>query len=106
MGLFNDYRLDLVVLTIQQTGAGMSVPALIAWTQTKLPFEHRGRGMGAWSTCFFLGQFSSPWFVHQLGVATGSMHGAFICAGGLALAACVVALVAAELGGAKRLSAT
>jgi MFS family permease len=106
MGLFNDYRLDLVVLTIQQTGAGMSVPALIAWTQTKLPFEHRGRGMGAWSTCFFLGQFSSPWFVHQLSVATGSMHGAFICAGGLALAACVVALVAAERGGAKRLSAT
>jgi MFS family permease len=106
MGLLADYRLGLIALTIQQMGAGMSVPALIAWTQTKLPFEHRGRGMGAWSTCFFLGQFSSPWFVHQLGNATGSMHGAFICAGVLGLAGAGVALVAAERGGAKRLSAT
>jgi MFS family permease len=102
MGLLADYRLALIALTIQQVGAGMSVPALIAWTQTKLPFEHRGRGMGAWSTCFFLGQFCSPWFVHQLSTATGSMHGAFICAGIFGVAAAIVSLVAAERGGAKR----
>ena len=106
MGAIADYRFGLVALTIQQAGAGMSVPALIAWTQTKLPFEHRGRGMGAWSTCFFLGQFSSPWIVHQLSNATGSMHGAFICAGLLGLAGAGVALVAAERGGSKRLSTT
>ena len=106
MGVLGDYRLGLMALTIQQIGAGMSVPALIAWTQTKLPFEHRGRGMGAWSTCFFLGQFSSPWFVHQLSTATGSMHGAFLCAGLLGLAGAGLALVAAERGGSKRLSAT
>jgi MFS family permease len=106
MGALGDYRLGLVALTIQQAGAGMCVPALIAWTQTKLPFEHRGRGMGAWSTCFFLGQFCSPWFVHQLSNATGSMHGAFICAGLLGLAGAGVALVAAERGGSKRLSTT
>jgi MFS family permease len=106
MGLLADYRLGLVALTIQQMGAGMSVPSLIAWTQTKLPFEHRGRGMGAWSTCFFLGQFSSPWIVHQLSGATGSMHGAFICAGGLGLAAAAGARIAAERGSAKHLSVT
>jgi MFS family permease len=106
MGLLADYRLGLIALTIQQSGAGMSVPALIAWTQTKLPFEHRGRGMGAWSTCFFLGQFSSPWLVHQLVGATGTMHGAFLCAGLLGLVAAGVAFFAAERGGARRLSAT
>ncbi len=106
MGLLADVRLALIGLIIQQTGAGMSVPALIAWTQTKLPFEHRGRGMGAWSTCFFLGQFSSPWIVHQLSGTTGSMHGAFICAGVLGLVAAGGALLAAERTDTKRLSTT
>ena len=103
MGLLLDYRLDLAALTIQQAGAGMSVPALIAWTQTKLPFEHRGRGMGAWSTCFFLGQFCSPWMVHRLSVATGSMHGAFAAAGALGLLAAGVAVLAGTGAGARRL---
>ncbi len=106
MGVVGDYRLSLTALTIQQAGAGMSVPALIAWTQTKLPFEHRGRGMGAWSTCFFLGQFCSPWFVHQLSNFTGSMHGAFICTGLLGLAGAGVAFVAAQRGGSWRLRPT
>jgi sugar phosphate permease len=66
----------------------MAVPSLIAWTQTKLPFEHRGRGMGVWTACFFFGQFSSPWLVHKLNDATGTMQGAFMAAGliGLVLA--------------------
>ena len=78
----------IAALIIQQTGAGMAVPSLIAWAQTKLPFEHRGRGMGAWTACFFFGQFSSPWLVHKLNDATGTMQGAFMAAGliGLVLA--------------------
>lgn len=78
----------LIALVVQQTGAGMAVPALIAWAQTKLPFEHRGRGMGVWTACFFFGQFSSPWLVHKLNDATGTMKGAFMAAGiaGLVLA--------------------
>ncbi len=106
MGALSDYRPTLAVLTIQQTGAGMAVPALIAWTQTKYPFEHRGRGMGAWSTCFFLGQFASPLIVHQLSTLTGSMHGAFLCAGVGGLAAAAVAFVAADRSRAKHLSTT
>lgn len=60
-------------LCIQQTGAGMAVPMLVAWAQTKFPFEHRGRGMGIWTGAFFFGQFSSPWIVHQLNLASGTM---------------------------------
>lgn len=95
IGLLSDYRLMLAGLTIQQTGAGMAVPALIAWAQATLPFEHRGRGMGAWTTCFFTGQFASPAIVHLLFVASGTMHGAFLWAGlfgiVIAAAACLLA---------------
>jgi MFS family permease len=89
IGLAPDYRWMLAALVVQQTGAGMAVPALIAWAQTRLPFEHRGRGMGIWTGCFFFGQFSSPWFVHRLDVGTGTMQGAFFGMGlfGLACAA-------------------
>jgi MFS family permease len=95
IGVLANYRLMLVALTIQQTGAGMAVPALIAWAQTKLPFEHRGRGMGAWTTCFFMGQFVSPAVVHLLDGATGTMHGAFLCAGVFGMAAATAALLLA-----------
>jgi MFS family permease len=77
-------------LLVQQTGAGIPVASLIAWTQTKLPFEHRGRGMGIWTTCFFFGQFSSPWLVARLEQITGTVQGAFTVAGlaGVAVGAC------------------
>ena len=51
-------------------------------------FEHRGRGMGIWTTCLFFGQFSSPWLVARLEHVTGTVQGAFVVAG---LAGIVVA---------------
>lgn len=89
----------IVGLAIQQTGAGMAVPSLIAWAQTKFPFEHRGRGMGIWTGSFFFGQFISPVLVHQANGATGSMQGAFLSAGVLSLA---VALAALGMGMTRR----
>lgn len=88
MGLAKAVPSLIASLVVQQTGAGMTVSSLIAWTQTKLPFEHRGRGMGIWTTCFFFGQFSSPWLVTRLEHLTGSVQGAFVVAGlaGIALA--------------------
>ncbi|QGP81167.1 MFS transporter [Sphingobium sp. CAP-1] len=89
IGMATSAKWMVAALVVQQTGAGMAVPSLIAWAQTKLPFEHRGRGMGVWTACFFFGQFSSPFLVHKLNDATGTMQGAFTTAGliGLALAA-------------------
>jgi MFS family permease len=88
MGLAQTVPVLVASLVVQQIGAGMTVPSLIAWAQTKLPFEHRGRGMGIWTTCFFLGQFSSPWLVARLEQATGSVQSAFAVAGlaGVAIA--------------------
>ncbi len=80
-------------LVIQQTGAGMAVPGLIAWTQTKLPFKHRGRGMGIWTSCFFFGQFSSPWLVARVEEMVGTVQSAFMVAGAIGLAMALIMLV-------------
>ncbi len=60
LGTANTVPALVASLVVQQTGAGMTVATLIAWAQTKLPFEHRGRGMGIWTSCFFFGQFFEP----------------------------------------------
>ena len=78
-----------LALIVQQTGAGMAVPALIAWAQSKFAFEHRGRGMGVWTSAFFLGQAISPLIVGTVAVRAGTMQGAFLAMGlsGLVVAA-------------------
>jgi sugar phosphate permease len=92
IGMTHSAYTTLPFLFVQQTGAGMSVLALIYWAQGALPLEHRGRGMGVWSSCFFLGQFVSPLFVDTAHRWTGSMHGAFVVLGCAALAGAAVAV--------------
>ncbi len=89
-------------LILQQTGAGMAVPALIAWAQTKFGFEHRGRGMGIWSSAFFLGQAISPIIVGKVAAQGGSMKAAFIAAGLGALVAMVGAFLVGRRGKASK----
>ena len=98
MGLADSIPYLIAGLIVQQIGAGMTVPSLIAWVQTKLPFEHRGRGMGIWAACFFLGQFCSPWFVARAQQLSGSVQGAFAAAGVAGLIAGAIALFAACAG--------
>ncbi|MFM6854157.1 MAG: MFS transporter [Sphingopyxis sp.] len=82
---------DMVIgMAVQQTGAGMAVPVLIAWAQNQLPFEHRGRGMGVWTSAFFFGQFTSPLIVNAARSQMGSMHGAFFAAGLTGIAGAVI----------------
>ncbi|MEA1672047.1 MFS transporter [Nitrospirillum sp. BR 11163] len=95
VGLSSDYRVMLALLLLQQMGAGMTVPSLIAWAQGVLPFAHRGRGMGIWASCFFLGQFTSPFVVAGAKALTnGTVQAAFIIMGLVALAAAGAALAA------------
>jgi MFS family permease len=51
---------------IQQLGCGMTIPTLIAWGLSSVPSEFRGRGMGFWTSGFFLGQFISPLVVSSV----------------------------------------
>lgn len=91
IGLAPDWKVMIGGVIIQQVGTGMLIPSLIAWAQRELPLQHRGRGMGVWAACFFLGQFVSPPVVTLVRNAVGSMQGAFALAGVVSLAAAVVA---------------
>lgn len=97
MGLATTATTMAVALILQQTAAGMTVPTLIAWTQTKFDFDHRGTGMGLWTAAFFLGQSQSPRLVHLIDAQTGSMQGAFALAGAAGLAGALLAFGAAAL---------
>lgn len=101
IGTAHDWRSMVVGMAVQQTGAGMAVPTLIAWAQSHLPFEHRGRGMGVWTACFFFGQFVSPLLVSVLRIAAGSMHGAFLGAGAVGLAFAILIPIAVRGGSAQ-----
>lgn len=102
IGLATDYKGMMAFLVIQQMGAGMTVPILISWAQSKLPFAHRGRGMGIWASCFFLGQFTSPFFVAAAKAMTnGTVQAAFLVMGIIALVAAGVALIALLRGRAE-----
>jgi MFS family permease len=70
-------------LIIQQTAAGMAIPTLIGWAQSKFDFGNRGRGMGIWTGAFFLGQSQSPRLVHILDAQLGSMQSAFLLSGAI-----------------------
>lgn len=93
MGVATTATAMALALCVQQTAAGMAVPTLIAWTQSKFGFAHRGRAMGIWTGAFFLGQSQSPRLVHLLDTQVGSMQGAFLVAGIAGLAGAGVALL-------------
>ena len=97
MGLATTVSGMALALIVQQTAAGMTVPTLISWAQTKFEFAHRGTGMGVWTAAFFLAQSQSPRLVHALDVQTGSMQGAFLTAGLVGLGGAVIALTLAAV---------
>ncbi|WP_088311008.1 MFS transporter [Novosphingobium sp. B 225] len=80
-----------LALIVQQTAAGMGVPSLINWAQSKFDYAHRGLGMGVWTASFFLAQSQSPRLVHALDSQIGSMQGAFVAAGMAGLVAALIA---------------
>jgi len=63
----SSYLMGIPFDALGQLAGGLAVPVLISWALTKFDFEHRGRGMGIWAACFFLGQFLSPPLVTLIG---------------------------------------
>jgi MFS family permease len=105
IGLAPNWHWMVAALLVQQTGAGMTVPALIAWALSRLPPEHRGRGMGIWTSCFFIGQFTSPFFVALFKQVSDTVQGAFVVAGTIGLVGAAVAVAIALQDSRKRTSA-
>lgn len=95
IGLAETATAMAAAVVVQQLAAGMAVPTLLAWTQSKFDFRHRGRGMGIWTAAFFLAQSQSPRLVHVLDQSTGSMKGAFLTAGIVGIVAGAVGLAIA-----------
>lgn len=91
IGLATSPVMMAAALVVQQTAAGMAVPTLINWTQSKFDYHHRGTGMGVWTAAFFLGQSQSPRLVHVIDATVGSMQGAFLIAGCFALGGAALA---------------
>ncbi|WP_395408554.1 MFS transporter [Pseudoduganella sp. UC29_106] len=75
IGIAPDYKVALAFAFVQQLANGIIVPALIAWTQSKFSFEHRGRGMGWWASSFFVAQFLSPAVVNLMRGWVGNLQG-------------------------------
>jgi len=101
MGLTSNWQGMVAGMVLQQTGAGMAIPVLIAWAQSKLPYEHRGRGMGVWTATFFFGQFASPLVLSAVRGEDGTMQSAFLFAGIAAVVGGIVAMVVMGMTGKK-----
>jgi MFS family permease len=68
-----------------QFASSIVLPALIAWTLSSFPREHRGRGAGLWGAVFFAGQFASAPLLTVLEHLAGGLPAAFGLVGAVAL---------------------
>lgn len=71
----------LVAAFIAQMGVGMTFPVLMPWSLAQLPADVRGRGMGFWTTSFFLGQFVSPLVLSGIRGLSGGLLNAYLVIG-------------------------
>jgi len=60
IGLATGYPIVLLGLAIAGFGLGLLVPNMNLYLASITPSALRGRVLGSWTTCFFLGQFLSP----------------------------------------------
>jgi len=92
IGSVPSLHLVIVGAGIQQVGAGMLLPILLAWAQSLLPLEQRGRGMGIWTTAFFCGTFLCSPMVNLFADHTGGLLPAIRLLGILTLACAAAAI--------------
>lgn len=81
VGLSTSLGMAKIFAIIQQTGCGMAIPVLIAYGLRSVPVEYRGRGMGVWSSGFFLGLSTSPFIVGFVRNLSGDILKAFVIFG-------------------------
>lgn len=91
LGIAPDHRVGLPFAIVAQFGNGLAIPALIAWALTKYSIEHRGRGMGIWGGCFFVGQFLSPLAVSLIGLVTAGFMQTVVVVGSICVGVAAIA---------------
>lgn len=90
IGLSQNMTSVMVSAAIQQLGCGMAIPVLIAYGLRSVPTQFRGRGMGFWSSGFFLGLSISPFVVGAMRGLTGDILSAFVVFGAICLILVIV----------------
>ncbi|HEU4903597.1 MAG TPA: MFS transporter [Flavisolibacter sp.] len=90
ISLMHDEKWIVATAWIQQVAVGLTVPTLVAWALHSLPVQHRGLGMGFWSSSFFLGQFVNPLVVGFINGFTGGIVTTVIVVGILCIAIALV----------------
>ncbi|WNW10031.1 MFS transporter [Pseudomonas sp. DTU_2021_1001937_2_SI_NGA_ILE_001] len=87
------YSAVLLAVFCHGVGAGLLVPNVMAPVMNALTARTRGRGLGVFTACLYLGQFISPMVVLGVAAFAGSVAQAIFC---MALAGlCLAALCAA-----------
>jgi MFS family permease len=77
--------------TVNQLGCGMILPTLLTWATSGLAFEIRGRGTGAWTATFAIGQFLSGLIITFLGERVGGLLPALLALGAANVLAALLA---------------
>ncbi len=80
---------------VAEIGAGMLVATFIPWAHSVLPADLRGRGMGLWCSCFYLGEFLAPVAFAAARAAKGRALGAFTLLGAASMVCGVGVLLSA-----------
>ena len=88
------YSAVLVAVTIHGVGAGLLVPNAMAPVMNALNTATRGRGMGGFTSCLYLGQFVSPLVVAALIAPGGDLRGAIVLLALASLAGACVWVIA------------
>lgn len=88
----DDFNAVVIGAVFHGFGAGLVLPTVLTWLMRQLSFDQRGRGSGAFTASFFIGQFVSPLIVLGAGKALGGLAPAL---GGLGWLVAAIAVVAA-----------
>lgn len=68
------YNEVLLAVSIHGLGAGLLVPNAMTPVMNALSANTRGRGLGVFTACLYIGQFVSPLVVAMLGAFTGDLR--------------------------------
>jgi MFS family permease len=90
IGLTHNSQVATAFGFLEQIGNGIAGAAVITWTLSCLPFEHRGRGMGLWSTFLVAGIFLSPMVFALIAGRTGGVATGFTYLGAVCVAAALL----------------
>lgn len=88
----SDFNAVVVGAVFSGFGAGLVLPTLLTWLMRQLRFEERGRGAGAFTASFFVGQFVCPLVVLGLNKSLGGLGAALYGMGWIAVGATVLAM--------------